>query len=58
MDMAQEMVNVQIGEEIYQYEKGTTYREIALAHQKDYDNDIVLVFGSFHTVGEFLEYLA
>ena len=42
--MAQEMVNVQIGEEIYQYEKGTTYREIALAHQKDYDNDIVLVF--------------
>ena len=42
MDMAQEMVNVQIGEEIYQYEKGTTYREIALAHQKDYDNDIVL----------------
>ena len=42
--MAQEMVSVQIGEEIYQYEKGTTYREIALAHQQDYENDIVLVF--------------
>ena len=38
--MAQEMVSVQIGEEIYRYEKGTTYREIALAHQQDYENDI------------------
>ena len=42
--MAQEMVSVQIGEKVYQYEKGTTYREIALAHQQDYENDIVLVF--------------
>lgn len=42
--MAQEMVSVQIGEKVYQYEKGITYREIALAHQQDYENDIVLVF--------------
>lgn len=42
--MAQEMVSVQIGEKVYRYEKGTTYREIALAHQQDYENDIVLVF--------------
>ena len=42
--MAQEMVSVQIGEKVYQYEKGTTYREIALVHQQDYENDIVLVF--------------
>ena len=40
--MAQEMVSVQIGEKVYQYEKGTTYREIALVHQQDYENDIVL----------------
>ena len=34
----------QIGDEIRQYEAGTTYRQIAAEHQKDYEDDIVLVF--------------
>ena len=40
------------------FKKGTTYQEIARTYQQEYQHDIVLVFGSFHTVGEFLEYLA
>ena len=38
------MYSVQIGDEIRQYEAGTTYRQIAAEHQKDYEDDIVLVF--------------
>lgn len=39
-----EMFNVQIGEEIRQYAAGTSYQEIAKEYQKNYENDIVLVF--------------
>ena len=42
--MSEEMYTVQIGREVRQYEKGTTYRKIAEDFQKDYENDIVLVF--------------
>lgn len=42
--MCKEVFNIQIGEEIRQYEAGTTYKEIAAEYQKDYENDIVLVF--------------
>ena len=39
-----EMFTVRIGREERQYEKGTTYQKIAEDFQKEYDNDIVLVF--------------
>ena len=42
--MSEEMYTVQIGREVRQYEKGTTYWKIAEDFQKDYENDIVLVF--------------
>lgn len=42
--MSAEMYTVQIGREVRQYEKGTTYKKIAEDFQKDYENDIVLVF--------------
>ena len=42
--MEKEMYNVQIGDEIRQYESGTTYRQIAEEGQEQYENDIVLVF--------------
>ena len=42
--MEKEMYNVQIGDEIRQYESGTTYRQIAEEWQEKYENDIVLVF--------------
>ena len=42
--MEKKMYSVQIGDEIRQYEPGTTYRQIAAEHQKDYEDDIVLVF--------------
>ena len=42
--MDKKMYSVQIGDEIRQYEAGTTYRQIAAEHQKDYEDDIVLVF--------------
>lgn len=42
--MEKKMYSVQIGDEIRQYEAGTTYRQIAAEHQKDYEDDIVLVF--------------
>ena len=42
--MEKEMYNVQIGDEIRQYESGTTYRQIAEEWQEQYENDIVLVF--------------
>ncbi len=42
--MEMEMYNVQIGDEIRQYESGTTYRQIAEEWQEQYENDIVLVF--------------
>ena len=38
------MCSVQIGNEIRQYETGTTYREIAEDYQEQYENDIVLAF--------------
>ena len=40
--MEKEMYNVQIGDEIRQYESGTTYRQIAEEWQEQYENDIVL----------------
>ncbi len=39
-----EMYRVQIGDEIRLYAAGTTYHEIAMEYQKDYEDDIVLVF--------------
>ena len=42
--MSREMINVQIGNEVKQYEMGTTYLEITKEYQKDYKNDIVLVY--------------
>ena len=42
--MGKEMYQVQIGEEVRQYEAGTTYGQIAADYQKDYEEDIVLVF--------------
>ncbi len=42
--MGQEMVNVQIGNNRKQYPKGISYLEIAKEYQKDYTDDIVLVF--------------
>lgn len=42
--MGKEMYQVQIGEETRQYEAGTTYGQIAADYQKDYEDDIVLVF--------------
>lgn len=38
------MYSVRIGEEIKQYEEGITYLKIAEEFQKDYEDDIVLVF--------------
>ncbi len=38
------MYQVQIGEEVRQYEAGTTYGQIAADYQKNYEEDIVLVF--------------
>ena len=42
--MGKEMYQVKIGEETRLYKAGTTYREIVKEYQKDYENDIVLVF--------------
>ena len=42
--MKQEMINVQIGDSIVQYPEGTPYFEIARDYQKNYEDDIVLVF--------------
>lgn len=42
--MSVEMCKVQVGNEVRLYEKGTTYQKIAEDFQKDYENDIVLVF--------------
>lgn len=42
--MKQEMINVQIGDSIVQYPEGTPYFEIAQDYQKNYEDDIVLVF--------------
>ena len=42
--MAGNMYHVQIGNEIRQYEEGTTYRQIAEEYQQYYAHDIVLVF--------------
>lgn len=42
--MGQEMVKVRIGDCVKQYQKGTPYLEIAKEFQKDYEDDIVLVF--------------
>ncbi len=39
-----EMYRVRIGDEIRLYAAGTTYHEIAMEYQKDYEDDIVLVF--------------
>lgn len=44
--MGQEMRNVQIGDRIVQYPRGTSYLEIAKDYQKEYEEDIVLVFAS------------
>ena len=44
--MEKKMYSVQIGDEIRQYEAGTTYRQIAAEHQKDYEDDIVLVLST------------
>jgi uridine kinase len=42
--MSKEMFQVKIGDEIRMYEADTTYRQIAQDYQKDYEDDIVLVF--------------
>lgn len=42
--MGKKMYQVRIGEETRLYEEGTTYRTIAEEYQKEYENDIVLVF--------------
>ena len=42
--MAKQMYTVRIGEEVRQYPEGTSYEKIAKDYQKDYENDIVLVF--------------
>lgn len=42
--MDKEMYQVKIGEEVRLYEAGTTYGQIAADYQKDYKDDIVLVF--------------
>lgn len=42
--MEQKMYSVQIGDVVKQYPALTTYRQIALEFQKDYKDDIVLVF--------------
>lgn len=42
--MDKKMYQVRIGEETRLYEEGTTYQTIAKEYQKDYENDIVLVF--------------
>lgn len=42
--MANETYHVQIGDVIREYPAGTSYQEIAEEFQKDYENDIVLVF--------------
>ena len=42
--MTQKMYTVRVGEEERSYKEGTTYEEIAKQYQKDYENDIVLVF--------------
>ena len=38
------MLHVQIGNEIYQYEEGTSYQQIAKEHQMKFPHDIVGVF--------------
>lgn len=42
--MEQVKYKVSIGDEVYQYPEGTTFRRIAQDFQKDYPYDIVLVF--------------
>lgn len=42
--MDRKTYHVQIGEDIREYPEGTTYLEIAKEYQKDYPEDIVLVF--------------
>lgn len=42
--MAKDMCTVWIGNEEKVYEKGTTYEQIAKEYQKEYSDDIVLVF--------------
>lgn len=44
MFVEQKLYNVQIGNKVYQYPEGISYREIAKDFQKDFANDIVLVF--------------
>lgn len=40
----EKIYSVQIGNEVREYEKGTTYQKIAQDFQESYENDIVLVF--------------
>lgn len=42
--MENNMHTVKIGDKLYQYPKGTTFEAIAKDFQKNYENDIVLVF--------------
>ncbi len=42
--MSENMINVQIGNEIRQYEEGVSYEQIAREWQGQYKNDIVLVY--------------
>lgn len=42
--MEMKMLHVQIGNEIYQYEEGTSYQQIAKEHQMKFPHDIVGVF--------------
>lgn len=42
--MGEEMYHVQIGGAVREYEKGTSYQMIAQEFQKDFEDDIVLVF--------------
>ncbi len=50
--MENDFYNVEIGDEVKSYPAGITYGEIVKEYQKDYENDIVLVF-----VGERLQEL-
>jgi len=44
--MSQQLCNVQVGEQIKQYEEGIDYQKIARDFQSQYPNDIVLAFAN------------
>ena len=42
--MDRKVYQVKVGNEVKQYEEGTTFAKIAKEYQKQYENEIVLVF--------------